>query len=348
MSDTSTKDFYTRQAKAARGPETHRPPGRSGRHKRLKRILIASGASLVVLIGAVVGGGYLMVNNLASKVHRIPNIVALDAKNQPAAASASGGITVLLTASGVVPSADTDTGLIELLHLNGDHGGGGVVSFPANLLVSVPGHGKMRLGQTLTVGGPSLMIETLERLTNVRINHYSRITFSGLPSVVGSMNGVNVVVPYTVTSMGFTFHAGVNRLNSANTLAYVRQPAVGQVVRTELQQNLLRAILNKIATHNYFLATDYQVLDAVVAAVSVDSSLSNSQLESLALQLGHLERSDGVSIDVPTKGSPNAGYTQPITLRTSLARKLWRAIKNDSLKQFARQYPSTVTPGAPG
>jgi LCP family protein required for cell wall assembly len=346
MSDTSTKDFYTRQAEAARGPETQRTPKRGGRHRRLKRILIASGASLVVLIGAVVVGGYMFANHLAGQVHRIPNIVALDAKNQPAAPP--GSLTVLLTSSGVVPRADTDTGLIELLHLNGNHGGGGVVSFPANLLVKVPGHGKMRLGQTLSLGGPSLMIETLEQLTNVRIDHYSRIAFSGLPSVVGSMNGVNVVVPHTVTSFGFTFHAGVNRLNSANVLAYVRQPSVSQVVRTELQQNLLRAIMSKIAKRNYFLVTNYRVLDAVVAAVSVDSSLSNSQLESLALQLGHLESNDGVSIDVPTMGSPTAGYAQPITLRTGLARKLWRAIRSDSLAQFARQYPFTVTPGAPG
>jgi LCP family protein required for cell wall assembly len=346
MSDTSTRDFYTRQAESARGPETHRPPGRGGRHKRLKRILIASGASLVVLIGAVVAGGYMFANHLAGKVHRIPNIVALDAKNQPAARS--GSMTILLTDTGVVPGANYETGLVELLHLNAGQGGGGSVSFPANLLVSVPGRGQMRLGQTLMVGGPSLMIRTLELLTNVRINHYAAVNFEGLPSVVGSMNGVNVDVPYTVTSDGFTFRAGVNDLNSADVLAYVRQTAVSQVGRTELQENLLRAIMDKIATHRYFVATNYRVLDAVVAALSVDSNMSNSELESLALQLGTLRGRDGVFIDVPTLGSPTAGYSQPVRLRSGLGRKLWHAIRTDSLAAFAQQYPFTVTPGAPG
>jgi LCP family protein required for cell wall assembly len=346
MSDTSTKDFYTRQAEAARGPETHRSPGRGGRHKRLKRILIASGASLVVLIGAVVVGGYVFANHLAGKVHRIPNIVALDAKNQPAAAS--GSMNILVTDTGVVPGATADTGLIELLHLNANHGGGGTASFPANMLVDVPGYGRTELGRTLALGGPSLMIRTLELLTNVRINHYAAIDFEGLPSVVGSMNGVDVDVPYTITSDGFTFPAGINDLNSADTLAYVRQVAVSQVGRTELQENLLRAILDKIATHRYFVATNYRVLDAVVAAVSVDSNMSNSELESLALQLGTLRGRDGVFIDVPTIGSSTAGYTQPVRLDNALGRKLFRAIRNDSLAQFAQEYPSTVAPGAPG
>jgi LCP family protein required for cell wall assembly len=347
MSDTSTKDFYTRQAESARGPETQRPPRRGGRHKRLKRILIASGASLVLLIGAVVVGGYMFANHLAGKVQRIPNIVALDAKNQPAALS--GSMTILLTDTQVVPGANTETGLIELLHLNAGQRSGSVVSLPANAVVPVPGYGQTEIGRTLRLGGPSLMIRTLELLTNVRINHYAAIDFEGLPSVVGSMNGVNVDVPYTVTSDGFTFAAGINTLNSADALAYVRQTGVSEIGREQLQGNLLRAILDKIATHRYFVATNYRVLDAVVAAVSVDSNMSNSELESLALQLGDLHGRNGTFVDAQVRGgSPTTGDNQPVHLNNSLDRKLWRAIKNDSVAQFAQQYPFTVTPGAPG
>ena len=62
MSDTSTKDFYTRQAAEARGPEPPRPPRRKQRGRRIKRIAIASGASLAVLAGLVVGGTFLAAN----------------------------------------------------------------------------------------------------------------------------------------------------------------------------------------------------------------------------------------------------------------------------------------------
>jgi LCP family protein required for cell wall assembly len=348
MSDTSTKDFYTQQAAEARGPEPPRPSRKKERKRRLKRILTASGASLVVLAGALVGGGYWLLNHEASSVQRI-HVAVLDAKSQAAwSIGRPGSLNILLTASGVFPGRNVATGLIEILHLNSNQQGGAVISFPANLLVKVPGHGRQRLGETLALGGPSLMIETLEQLTGVRIEHYSQMTYSGLPQVVGSMGGVNVVVPYPTTSMGFYFHAGVNRINAANALAYVRQPAVGQVTRTALQENLLRAILHKIANRGYFQATNWSVLNAVVHAVSVDSDLSNSQLEHLALSLGHLSSSDGVSIDVPVIGSPNAGFTTPVYLQRGLADKLWRAIMTDSVAQLAQRYPSLVTPIAPG
>jgi LCP family protein required for cell wall assembly len=348
MSDTSTKDFYTRQAAEAHGPQQPRPSKQKQRRKRVLRIAVAAASSLVVLAGALVGGGYWYVNHEVSSIPRI-HVTALDAKTQAAFSVGSrGSLNVLLTASGWFPGQDLPTGLIELLHLNGNQQGGAVISFPANLLVHVPGHGEMRLGETLTVGGPSLMIETLEKLTGVRIEHYSKIVYSSLTKVVGAMGGVYVNVPYPVTSFGFRFHAGRDHITAANALAYVRQVAVSQVTRTALQENLLRAILHKIANERYFVATDWHVLEAVVHAVSVDSDLSNSQLEHLALSLGRLTSSSGVSIDVPTVGPAHAGFNTPISLDRPLARKLWRAIRDDSVAQLARRYPSLVTPLAPG
>jgi LCP family protein required for cell wall assembly len=342
MSDTST-EFYTRQAAEARGPDSQGPPKR--KHKKLKRILIASGTSLVLVVGALVGTTYFYVNNLASKVHRI-DVAALTAKVQPSALR--GSVTILLTDTQVVPGANTDTGLVELLHLNANQKRGGMVSFPANLVVKVPGHGRMQLGHTLAVGGPSLMVETIEHLTNVRINDYSAIDFAALPRVVGAMGGVDVDVPFPVTSFGFHFHAGINHLTAANALAYVRQPGVSEVGRMQLQENLLRAILDKIGRDGMFKpGRDLAVLDAVVKAVSVDSTLSNSQLEHLALRLSDLKGRDGVSIDVPTTGSPRTGDTENVFLTTRIAKHLWQAIRDDNIAGFAQRYPQTVTPGAP-
>jgi LCP family protein required for cell wall assembly len=348
MSDTSTKDFYTRQAAEAHGPQQPRPSKQKQRRKRVLRIAIAAASSLVVLAGAFVGGSYLYVQHEVGSIQRI-HVAALDAKTQNQwSGGMHGSLNILLTASGLFPRQNVQTGLIELLHLNADQQGGAVISFPANLLVKVPGHGKQRLGATTALGGPSLMIETLEHLTDVRIDHYSRITYSGLSRVVGSMNGVNVVVPYPVTSFGIHFHAGVNHITAISAIPYVRQVAVGQVTRTALQENLFRAILHKIARRNYFVATDWHVLNTVVRAVSVDSDLSNSQLEHLALSLGRLSSRNGLSVDVPTIGPPNAGFTTPVLLQKGLANKLWKAIRTDSVQQLARQYPSLVTPIAPG
>jgi len=339
MSDTSV-DFYRQQAAEARGPEQQDPPKR--KRRKLRRVLIASGVSLVLLVGAVAVGGYAYYDHLASSVKRI-QVAALMAKDQPF--EARGSMNVLLTDSGVIPGADRQTGLIELMHLNASGQGGAVISFPANTEVRVPHHGYTELGDTLGLGGPSLMIETLERLTGVRINHYSVIDFAGLGQVIGAVGGVNVTVPQAFTSFGFHFNKGVDRITSADALDYVRQIMVSEVGRMELQENLFRAVLHKIANRHLFLHPS--VLDAVVRAVSVDSNLSNSQLVSLGERLAHLQGSSGVSIDVPTTGSPQRGGMAPVFLRSRIAHKLWRAINHDTVLQFAQRYPFTVTPSAP-
>jgi LCP family protein required for cell wall assembly len=351
MSDTSLGDFFTRQAAEARGPE---PPRRSQRRRRqrLRRWILAVGVGLAVLVGAVIASGYLYVNNLASDVHRI-KVPALDAKRQPA--QPSGSETILLTDTQAVPGQFTDTGLVELLHLNAVTKGetsrtGAVISIPADAVVPVPGQGQMEIGQTLAVGGPSLMVQTLEQLTGVRIDHYSAIDFAGLPQVVGALGGVNVDVPYTTTSDGFTFWAGTNDLTSADALAYARQASVSEIGREELQENLLRAIMDKIAADHDFLVTDYNVLNAVVNAVSVDSDLNNSQLESLALSLGALQGQDGTFVDAPViNGSPAVGaWNTPVQLNPTLSAQLWQALRTDTVATFAQQDPSAVTPSDPG
>lgn len=359
MSEEMMTDYFRRQADEASAPlpgksgkPGKRPRSRRRRRKLLIRLAIAGSLSLVLAAVGVVGTGYLVVNHIVGSIHRIPGIIALDAKDQPAVPAGFGGsMNVLLTGSAVEPAVrggngvdgssrapEDASGLIALVHLNASQRSGAVINLPADALVQVPGHGRTELSNTLAIGGPSLLIETVERLTNVRIDHYSVLDFSGVNQLVGALNGVDVDVPYTVTSMGFTFPAGEDQLTAADVLAYVRQPGVSEVGRELLQSNLIRAILDKLAsTHELSrFGTDWAVLDALASVLSVDSNFSNSQLESLALHLGNLSGRDGVFVSAPT------------ALDGALSMRLWEAIRQDSVAEFARRYPFIVTPIDPG
>jgi hypothetical protein len=131
-------------------------------------------------------------------------------------------------------------------------------------------------------------------------------------------------------------------------LPYARQIQVSQVIRTQLEQNLLRAMLDKMASDRMFshVATDYKVLHALASACSVDSSFTNSQLEAMALRLSHLRGNDGTFITAPTIGG--SAPEGSVYLRKRLTRRLWSAIRHDSVARYAQHYPFTVTPGAPG
>jgi LCP family protein required for cell wall assembly len=363
MPGTSVHDFFSRQAQEARGPEQDHPARRrSGRARRLRRIALASVICLAVVAGGLAGAGYLEVRHLAGSVHRI-NVAALTAADQPVMpAKTRRSTTVLVTGDASLPAhrggsgvdgSSTDpeamSGLIALVHLDANGRAGAVVDLPPNAEVEVPGAGRMELWSTLKLGGPSLLIKTVEHLTNVRVNDYSVVDFAGVASVIGAMSGVNIVAPFTMVSDGITFPKGVNHLNAADVLPYVRQADVSEIGREELQSGLMRAVLDKIARRRMFshVRTDFRVLNAMAAAFSVDSNMSDSQLESLGLKLGYLKGRDGTFVTAPTDGSPLSGGTGAVRLNAAISAKLWRAIRNDSVAAFARRFPFTLTPGAP-
>ncbi len=350
MSDTPQHD-------ADGPPLASADPDPPRRRRRVKRIVLVSIASLTALIVVIAGGGYLFANHILSGVHRI-SVPALTAPHQPTGGTRN-SVTVLLTADavgkaphGTVPAASKGpaSGLISLIHLDANKRGGAVISLPPNAMVPIPGHGKKDLGDALALGGPSLLVETIERLTDVRINHYSVLSFSGALAVIDALGGVNVDVPYATTSSGYTFHKGINHITSHSAIAYARQDDVSEIGRELLQQNLIRSMVSKMANQHLFHSptVDYRLVRALAGALSVDSNLSNSQLVSLAVGLGNLGSKEGTFVDAPTvRGSATRGGDKPVHLKRALSRKLWQAIRHDSVAAFALRYPSTVTSPAP-
>jgi LCP family protein required for cell wall assembly len=330
-------------------PGHHRP---TMHRRRGLRITLVSLASFVLLIGAVVGGGYAFVNHMVGSVQRIPvNFAKLDAASLPAGSSHHGGaMTVLITGKGIGPtgggsvSERSSSGLIMLLHINADHQAGGVVSIPPDAIVRIPGHGRAPINQALVFGGPSLLVQTVEQLTHVQIDHYARIDFAHVDNVVNVVGGVNVILPETTTSFGHTFHVGVNHLNGLTALYYARQPSLTEEGRVLRQQSLIRAVLHKLADKHLLTnpITMYHVLKALIGMLTVDSNFSNSELESLATELGGLNSGAGTFVTAPEHMIGGQDYLDRV-----ISRQLWAAIRHDSIAAFAKKYPFTVTPVAP-
>jgi LCP family protein required for cell wall assembly len=358
MSETM-REYFARQAKPSDGPVPE-PPRR--RKRRLMRALIVAAVSVVVLVGALAGAGYLVINHLASSIPRISGISALTAADRPVMPAATrDSMTVLLITTNAfaptqLPGADLSgtsgqvalrSNLIALVHLNADHRSGSVVSIPPTVIVNVPGHGRMEIHRALQLGGPSLLITTVEQLTNVRIDHFSVVNFTGVGRLLNAMGGINVDVPRRVVSYGVSFGPGVNHLTSFNALAYVRQAGASSIGRVQLQQNFLRGILDRMAQIHSVgqVGTDVRVLATIGGVLSVDSDFSNSQLESLALRLRDLHGSSASFVTAPTvNGSPASGGLGSLQLNAQLSAELWQAIRHDSVAAFARQHPATVTP----
>ena len=118
-------------------------------------------------------------------------------------------MTILLTdaddGSAAVDSGKQNaakSGMILLLHINAGNRAAGVVSIPAGTVVSVPGHGKMRIEDVDAIGGPSLLVETVHDLTGVPINHFARIDFVHVAVLVDALGGVSIRLPSASESFG--------------------------------------------------------------------------------------------------------------------------------------------------
>ncbi|HEX9528471.1 MAG TPA: LCP family protein [Streptosporangiaceae bacterium] len=341
------------EASGPAGPVRPAKPAR--RHRRARRIAVIAVASVVAVAGVVALGGFLAVRHLEGNIHRIPNVftrlTAVTTPVMPAATRHS--MTILLTGSDTVPAQRGGSGidrsstapqepsaLIALVHLNANRKAGAIVSIPANTVVDVPGHGRTKISNSLRLGGPSLLIGTVQRLTGVRIDHYVVVDVAGLASALGPLGGVNVSLPAATTSNGVAFHAGVNHLTSATALDYAEQASLSEERHALRQQALLRAILDKLARENLLgdPASAFGILNAFTKALSVDSNFSNSDLQSLAMHLHLLGAGSGTFVTAPVQGTH---------LNGPVSHQLWNAIRHDAVASFAQQHPSTVTTAAP-
>ncbi len=322
---------------------SHRPGQRRRRGRRRPwRIALISLGSLLGLVLVVTAGSYAYVNHLVSSIPRV-KVAYLTA------ATANSGQTFLVTANPIGPtgangqstSSPTFSKLFMLLHINANGKAGGAVTIPGDTIVNVPGHGTHPLWYASQKGGPSLAVETIRDLTGDPINHYARVDFTHIAALVDAVGGVDVTIPKASTSFGQTFPAGVNHLTGVTAIYYARDPSLSDEGRTLRQEVLVRSVLAKIGDDHLLTnpATMVSVLHALTSALTVDSNMTNSEVESLARQLGGLGSSAATFVTAATRTVHGKLVVNP-----AIDNQLWTAVKDNNLKGFGVKYPSTVTP----
>jgi LCP family protein required for cell wall assembly len=314
--------------------------GPPARPKRRGRRVVLSVLAAMVLIGAIVAAAFVLIGNLTSSIPRTHvGRLAVPASSQ----------TVLITGAGVgptgspasAPSAPQFSGLIMMLHINTGTKAGGVVSIPPLAVVKVPGFGRAPIEKALGFGGPTLLVQTVEQLTNVPVSHYAQIDFAHVSKMIDAIGGVDVDVLKPSVSFGHKFHAGQNQLNGVTALYYVRDKSITEQGRVLRQQNLVRAILFKLANRHLLTnpVTMFHVLSALTSMLTVDSNFTNTDLMTLAKQLGSLNGNAGTFLTAPSHQAGTKVY-----LDAQISGQLWQATKRGSIAAFAKKYPFTVTP----
>ena len=208
--------------------------------------------------------------------------------------------------------------------------------------MDIPGHGKNKINASYAFGGPTLLIQTVEQLTEVRIDHYVAIDFDGIIQVTDDLGGVDVVVAETTSNGPYTFPAGVNHLDGDQARWYLGQryglPG-GDFDRVRRQQQYLQAMFGKLFSSDTF--TDPDRLDAallaVTSAVAVDDGLGNADLLALAYSLRGLTPDTVDFFTAPVLGTGREGAASVVYLDTVTGERMWAYLRSDSLSAERRR-----------
>ncbi|MFD0528552.1 LCP family protein [Kitasatospora arboriphila] len=235
-----------------------------------------------------------------------------------------------------------------LLHIAADRRSASIISLARDTLVDVPGHGKAKINAAYSWGGPSLMVETVQNLTGIRIDHIAVIDWNGFRALTDAVGGVDITVPQTIEGRGEArqWDAGTHHMDGAQALLYVRERyglPNGDLDRSKRQQNFLRALMIQTMDAGTLgsPARLTGLLQAVGEVVSVDDRLSNTDLYELAWSLRGL-RPDGVRfMNAPFGGFDSVDGQSVVLLDRAAATTLWEAVRNDRMDQYLAEHSTT-------
>lgn len=123
-----------------------------------------------------------------------------------------------------------------------------VLGFPRDSWVPIPGHGTNKINQATKIGGPDLLVKTIEALTGIPIDFWVLTTFPGFVGMVDGVGGLTVDVPTAMhdSFSGANFSPGVHHLSGAQALAFSRDRhdfLNGDLTRVGNQGRLILAAL---------------------------------------------------------------------------------------------------------
>jgi LCP family protein required for cell wall assembly len=289
---------------------------------------------LVVLVIVATVAVYFSVSSKLTKINvLVPTSLSSDGTNWLIAGSDSrSGLTAAeenqLALGRDISGGRSDT--IMILHLPANGTRPTLVSLPRDSYVPIPGEGKNKLNAAYSLGGPKLLIETVQNVTGLHINHFMSIGFGGLVSVVNDVGGVQMCLkaPMKDPLAGLNLKAGCQTLNGDQALGFVRTRAFteGDLQREQDQRLLLKGILSKLTSAGT-LINPFAVIPAAngaAGAISVDSGTGLSQLVSVAFALRN-----PVTTTVPFGGFGNTNDGSVVLWNTPEATQFFSDLAHD-------------------
>ncbi|MGW4962759.1 LCP family protein [Nonomuraea sp. NPDC004186] len=330
------------------------PPRRRRRRERGPRwrvsVLGWVGIGMTLVLVVVSVGAYAYYRHIESEIPREP--IAVGESRPPD----TGALNVLLVGS---DSREGDnkkygphlkeigerTDTIMLLHISPNRDKATMISFPRDSMVLIPEcksrtgalipGGLRQINAAFNDGGINCTIKTLESLTNIRIDHFVKVDFTGFKGIIDAIGGIEICLPKPVNDpkAKLVLSAGRHVVSGEQALGYVRaRYSLGDgsdLSRIQRQQVFLTKVLQAVTDGG--LLTDPVKLNsfllAATKAVTLDDQLTLDRMVDIALSVKGLTTKELKGITVPTEPYPadknRVQFSQPS------ARDFFESVRND-------------------
>ena len=221
----------------------------------------------------------------ASTATPIPAFILPAGSDQP--------ITVLLLGSDRRPQEKTPsrTDAVMLLRINPQTQRVSFLSFPRDLIVSIPGYGAARINAAHVYGdvypalggGEKLATKTVSQLIGVPIDYTVLTDFAGFINIIDTLGGVPVNITKDLYDSQFptmdykyrevSFQVGTSTMDGVTALTYsrIRHPD-NDFERTKRQQQVITGVAKRLQTGNFVdtLEATANVTDALIGHAHTD------------------------------------------------------------------------------
>jgi LCP family protein required for cell wall assembly len=203
-----------------------------------------------------------------------------------------------------------------------------VVSIPRDTVADIPDNGTDKINAAFSLGGGPLLVQTVETMTGLRIDHYAEIGFLGVAEVVDALGGVSICLDEPVHDEEYAhidLPAGCQTLDGRNALSYVRTRYAfpsADLQRMQNQRGFLTALLQRGTSPAVWLnpVRWFSVPRAVTGALTVDEGTHVWDLARLAWALN----SSPVMLTVPNSGGADVEWN------SGDAKRLFTSLSEDA------------------
>ncbi len=339
-----------------RGPN----PRRGGGAARYTRGMLVSGWSAIGLTAVLVIGTLVGYVKYRDVLDGIKHIAVTDLGKRPP--KLNNAMNILLIGSDsrsgrngkiggrVALGQRSDT--VMIVHISPGHSHIYVLSFPRDTIVPIyscapePGFSGQtaqagaveQLNASFAYGGPGCLWKTLEHTTNIRIDDFIELNFTGFISVINALGGVEVCLPTAIRPSSYdhlSLSPGRHFLYGYKALEFWRLREdfglgsdLQRIQRDQLLMvGLVQRILKSGVLHS--LTKTYSIISAIVRAhaLTTDTGLTPSKILQIGSSLSGISRKSVQFVEVPTVAyPPNQNWVE---LDTTQDPKLFSAVAHD-------------------